>query len=293
VLGIAALAGLFVLISRLRAGEIAWELDDRRADELARASGHTEIEVLLDAIRAARAIAVEPIAVAEERSQAALERGTRHGVISSTGVRVLQAFVLRREQHRLHELEPLLALGAGSGRAGLHGLLAACRYEAGDRDGAVALVEQFVRDALPALQHDWVHDAALALAADVACDLELSTGAAEMYERLCPAAGQIVVMASASLVVGRTDRYLGRLALLQKDFDGAIGHFQRARELDDATGARLWAGWAAHDEAVAQLARCDATDVEHVEGLLRTASGAARWAGSRRLAAAVVELRGR
>ena len=198
----------------------------------------------------------------------------------------MQAFGIRREQCHLHELEALLGAVAGTGRGGLQGLQAACRLEAGDRAGAQALVDAFVADALPTLARDWVHDTALALVADAAFELGVDPGP-RLYEKLEASAGHVIVMCSAALVVGRADRFLGQLAALSGDHDRAIEHLTRARELDTASGCRLGAGWAAHDEAVVRTARCGPGDGRRADELRQHAREVARWAGSLRLARAV------
>ena len=211
--------------------------------------------------------------------------GSAHGQAQSLGVWGMQAFGIRREQLRLQELESMLAAAGSTGRTGLQGLLAACRLEAGDRAGAQALVDSFVADALPTLARDWVHEAAVALVADVAFELGVFPGP-ELYEQLVPCEGQLVVMCSAGLVVGRVDRYLGQLVALTGDHDRAIEHLTRARELDTASGCRLWAGWAAHDEAMVRAARSGPGDARRADELLGLAREGAEWVGSLRLARA-------
>ena len=172
----------------MRAGDTDWRDDEPRARHFAALSGHVEVDILIDGLDAARALLTRSVPEADAISRAAERRGRRHGSITSSGLRVLQSFVIRREQGRLHELEPFLRLGRETGRIGLEGLVAACRLEAGDRDGARALVEQFVADALPVLQRDWVHDAALALVADACFQLDFPIAVDEMRERLASAA---------------------------------------------------------------------------------------------------------
>src|SRR6185503_16312273 len=104
-------------------------------------------------------------------------------------------------------------------------------------------------DDLPNLPRDWAHETALALAAEAAFTIGFRDGAEAMAARLAPAAGQLVVFSSAVAVFGRVDRYLGHLAFLAGDVDRAVEHCATARALDDASGCRLWAGWAACDEA--------------------------------------------
>ena len=182
----------------------------------------------------------------------------------------------------------MFAAGAiAAGRPGMQGLLAAFRLEAGDRDGTTALLRAFVDDDLPNLPRDWAHETALALAAEAAFTIGFRDGAQAMATQLAPAAGQLVVFSSAVAVFGRVDRYLGQLAFLAGDLDRAVEHCTTARALDDASGCRLWAGWAACDEARIRAERGGRGDPQAVARLVRHAVDAARYAGSRRLLAAV------
>ena len=279
-------AAVLLEAARLRAGELDWDPEHEEFVEHARTAGYVEAGVLLDVCIAARGFAAQPLAAAEALMDHALERGRSHGHVMSFGVWGMQAFGIRREQCHLHELEALLGAVAGTGRGGLQGLQAACRLEAGDRAGAQALVDAFVADALPTLARDWVHDTALALVADAAFELGVDPGP-RLYEKLEVSAGHVIVMCSAALVVGRADRFLGQLAALSGDHDRAIEHLTRARELDTASGCRLGAGWAAHDEAVVRTARCGPGDGRRADELRQHARDVARWAGSLRLARAV------
>jgi hypothetical protein len=97
-------------------------------------------------------------------------------------------------------------------------------------------------------------------------------------------------MASASLVAGRADRYLGQLAALAGDHGAALAHLTRARVLDGDGPYRLWEGWALHDEAVvrSRAGRADGQrdQARAVRALAQRAAEAACWSGSDRLAAA-------
>lgn len=124
----------------------------------------------------------------------------------------------------------------------------------------------------------------MALAAEVVSDLELAGPHVEqLYDALLPARGQVVTLTSVVAVLGRIDRYLGRLAHLAGDLDGAIEHLETARRLDDGAGSGLWSGWAARDEAVVRLARDAPDDRALATELLDLALARARSHGSERL----------
>ena len=95
-----------------------------------------------------------------------------------------------------------------------------------------------------------------------------------------------MTLTSVVAVLGRVDRYLGRLAHLAGDADLAITHLAAARRLDDGAGSGLWSGWAARDEAVVRRARSALGDREAAAELLDLAQARAHAHGSARLAAA-------
>ena len=149
------------------------------------------------------------------------------------------------------------------------------------------------RDALTASAHpstlhqDWTLDAILAAGIEVACEVGEPHYAAAAAQRLERSAGHVAVMASVNQVLGRVDRYLGRAAALCGDLDTAIERFAIARKLDGAAGSRLWAGWAACDEARARLTRRQRGDRRVATSLLETAQVVAVVMESTRLERAV------
>jgi len=167
-------------------------------------------------------------------------------------------------------------------------ILAAALVALGERDEAEALVEPFLAR-LPSVPHDWAHHTLVALASEVVTDLELGGPHVPLlYDALAPSAGQVVTLTSVVAVLGRVDRYLGRLSHLAGDADRAIAHLEVARRLDDGAGSGLWSGWAARDEAVVRRARGAPGDREAAAELLDLAQARARAHGSARLAAATV-----
>jgi DNA-binding SARP family transcriptional activator len=284
----AGMASVALRAAQLRAGDLDGPAEPDEYLALARRSGHREVETHLELLEVARLFATAPLRTAERSSMLAARSAQDRGISATMAVRMLQHFVARREFGRLAPIEPMFAAGAAaSGRPGMQGLLAAFRLEAHDRDGTTALLRAFVDDDLPNLARDWAHETALALAAEAAFTIGFRDGAQAMATRLEPAAGQLVVFSSAIAVFGRVDRYLGQLAFLAGDLDRAVEHCAVARALDDVSGCRLWAGWAARDEARIRAERGGRGDPQAVARLVRHAAHAARYAGSRRLLAAL------
>ena len=219
----------------------------------------------------ARSLATAPLREADALSTATARRVEGRGVGAAAAVRMLQFFVVQRVARRAGTTRTLVRGGCClADRVGLQGVLAVFRLEAGDDDGARALLHTFVDDELAELPRDWAHETALVLAAETAFSLGDACGAAEMARAgLAPSTGQLVVFTSTIATFGRVDRYLGQLAFLQDDLDGAVDRFAAARALDHASGCRLWAGWAVCDEAVARRRRGKRSDAAPGHGPLR------------------------
>ena len=284
----AGFAGVARQAARLRRGDLAWDADRDETRAVAERSGHREVESYLDCLEVARSLATAPLREADALSAATARRAEGRGVGAAAAVRMLQYFVVQlnaRHWHRSSRCsQPVRCPPTASDckaswpRSG---------WKRATRTARRALVHTFVHDELADLPRDWAHETALALATDAAFSLGAPEGAGAMAARLAPSAGQLVVFTSTIATFGRVDRYLGQLAFLQDDLDDAIEHFAAARALDHASGCRLWAGWAACDEAAARRRRGNRGDARRVDDLLAMATTAARGAGSRRLLHAV------
>jgi DNA-binding SARP family transcriptional activator len=241
------------------------------------------IELQLVAVNVALAFATGTIQEAEAASLALSERLTDAAVESAPTVRFIQQLFTERESEAGPGWVRVLRGLAATPLQGTEPFVAAGLAAAGDVNAAEALIRPFLA-AVRQVPRDWSHDALVALAADVAADLQL-TGphVEELYQALLPARGQVVTLTSVVMVLGRADRYLGRLAHLAGDPERAIGHLATARRLDDAAGSGLWSGWAARDEAVVRLERSDPGDQEVATELLDLALARARRHGSKRL----------
>ena len=287
-----ARAFLLMQSARLRLGriaEVAAAVPPAPTTDPSLAPG---IRLHLDLARVGLALAVEPLDIADDHSAMVTDRphpGLENLAITA---RMLHLTVIRREQIRLHELEPLM-VGAldMSPRRMLRPLVAACRGELGDVDGRAAQLSMLRRE-LDGLGPDWAYLSTLAFAAEVAAEADDVELGALLERRLDEHDPQVVVACSVVLVIGHIDRYRGLLAMLRGDLDAAVERFSHARRRDADSGMRLWSAWAAHGEATARSARLGTGDLEVAEELLDAAATTAILLGSRRLSVAVADALG-
>lgn len=284
--GLASYGHVACQAARLRAGLY----DDCREDQPAYLQHAIDthqraIELQLVAVEAALRFATGTIEEADAASLALFERLHEAGAEAAEQVRFVQQLFVERERGPSPRWVRLLTQVAKVPLRGTEAVLAA---------GLAAVDEEAARDVLAPflagldrLRRDWSHDALAALAADVVSDLGLAgPHVDQLYRALLPASGQVVTLTSVVMVLGRADRYLGRLAHLAGDAERAIAHLEVARRLDDGAGSGLWAGWAARDEAVVRLERRAPGDQEVATDLLDLARARARHHGSNRLARA-------
>jgi hypothetical protein len=275
----------------MRAGSIAQALADHPG-VLEHAAATTESGLVLQSelVGAALEAACAPMDVADRRSDAASADpppGLENLALIS---RFIQMTVIRREQLRLGELEPLLVASLfASPRRFSRPLVAAARCEQGDRHAAGEQLVLF-SDELRGIHTDWIYLATLAIAAETAAEIGFAPLAAPLEERLIEQVPQVVV-GSGLIVLGHLDRYLGLVAHLRGDLDLAIERFSSARTSDADNGLRLWSAWAAHGEAASRLGRAREDDRCRASALLDEAAGTAEAFGSKRLAQRVESLR--
>jgi len=125
----------------------------------------------------------------------------------------------------------------------------------------------------------------LALAAVCVALLGDRSRAPALRALLAPRRGQLVVVASGTSCEGAVDRYLGSLAAIEEDLDGAEAHFAAALALEEAAGGPALAVRTriAHGRAVRP------SDPARATALLDAAEAAATELG---LAGALAEVAG-
>ena len=250
--------------------------------------GHQKaIELQLAAVDTALAFATASVAEIDASSRALHERLSRASVESAPAVRFVQQLFVERERGPRPRWEPVMRQVAAAPLHANEPIVAAGLLAVGDRAAAAEALAPFLAR-LDDLPRDWSHDALAAVAAEVVTDLgHVGPHIGQLYDALLPSRGQVVTLTSVVAVLGRVDRYLGRLAHQAGDLDRAVAHLEAARQLDDAAGSGLWSGWAARDEAAARLARDADGDRSAAEELHDLARERARSHGSERLAAVI------
>jgi tetratricopeptide (TPR) repeat protein len=250
-------------------------------------AGHQHaIELQLVAVDVALAFGTGTVDEIDASSLTLHQRLSESAVASAPTVRFVQQLFVERERGPSAGWEDVLRQVASLPARGNEPILAAGLLGLGDAEAALQHLGPWLEH-VEAVPRDWSHDALLALAAEVVTDLDHDgPHVGQLYDGLLPVRGQVVTLTSVVAVLGRVDRYLGRIAHLAGRPDLAIEHLDAARRLDDAAGSGLWSGWAARDEARVRLARDASGDGEAAAELLDLARARARTHGSSRLARA-------
>lgn len=248
----------------------------RLAAELRHQLGYEEL------VRATRALMDGRLAQAEEMAERALEvagelerrqRPFRQAVGSLR-------LILRREQGRIDEIEPLFA--SARARAPQSALvrcsLALCHIELGQRAEAVAEFEQVAAADLAALPRDAAWMATMVLLAEVCAALGDTDRALTLYRLLLPYASRNATL-DVHACYGSVALYLGILATTAADLDRAAEHFEAALRFNLKMGASLWVAHTRYRYAGMLLARGRSGDRERAAELAALASASAESLG--------------
>jgi hypothetical protein len=190
-----------------------------------------------------------------------------------------QLVLLRREQGRVAEIEPLLRSGMDryptltSWRAAL----ALLHADAGRAEEARGQLEVMAADDFRGVPKglNWVFTHALL--AEVCAALGDGARAGRLYEILRPCAPRTVMLGAGVACCGALDRVLGLLAATRAEWDVAERHFDAALAMNVRMGARPWVGWTERDWAWMLLRRGSTGDRERARRRLdhaRTIAGA-------------------
>jgi DNA-binding CsgD family transcriptional regulator len=222
--------------------------------------------------QAALALADGRLDEAEAHAERALEL-SRDGRFDARGAHGIQMFSIRREQGRLHELEPVVRLvDAQGGRLPVWAPGLAVLYaELGMSGEARAEIGRLCADGFAAVPDDALRTAALTYLADACVLTGDAANAATVYAELVPFAGTVVVVAGLVAYYGAMDRYLGALAATLGDLAAAERHFAAATELNDRLRMPTWRARTRYDHARALLGRGDPPDRDRAHELLAAA----------------------
>lgn len=181
-------------------------------------------------------------------------------------------FVLRREQGRLEEIDPLIrqSVAEYASYRSFRCLVPLIDCELGHEHEARIAFDELAADDFGAFPRDgeWVF--CLTVLTEVATHLEDRERAAILYDLLAPHA-QINVTAAGEVGLGAVSRYLGLLATANRSWDDAERHFEDAIEMNMRMVARPWVAHAQHDYARMLLARDAPGDRDRAGRLLSSA----------------------
>jgi class 3 adenylate cyclase/tetratricopeptide (TPR) repeat protein len=252
---------------------------------------------LLAMLRAMRALMRGRFDDSELQAQEAFAIGQRLQAENASGVFGLQMFVLRREQGRLKEVEPVVRMfvqqntAAAAWRPGL----AVIYSELGLQTEARAEFEDLAQHGFAELPRDAGWMGTMAYLVDVCTFLGDRLRADMLYRILVPFAGRSVVVGSGVACYGALSRYLGALAATLERWDDAARHFEDALASNARMDARPFLARTQEQYANMLLARGNSGDRDRAASLLYEACDSARNLGmralERRLTAGLTQLK--
>jgi DNA-binding CsgD family transcriptional regulator len=194
-------------------------------------------------------------------------------------------FSLRREQGRLGEIQPILSSFLQQQAVATMWLpgLALIQVELGQLDDARRTFERMSADGFANIPRDgrWYH--CTVYLSEVCAALGDAARATMLYRMLQPAAGRNLVLGGGLVCSGSADRYLGLLATTMSHWTVAIGHFEKALEMNLKIGAHVPLAHTRHDYATMLLARGAPGDRDRAAALLQLSLESARALGMRAL----------
>jgi hypothetical protein len=234
----------------------AFALDEARADneshrELSERSGQPFLTQVVAQHDALFALCDGRLDAAEAAANRANEIA-REAEAGPSAVHGIQMFSIRREQGRLDEIAPLVRLIA-SGRTESAGLwrpaLAVLLAEIGDVEAARRELRGLVDAGLEAIPRGGLGVGGLAYVADACTLVEDHALAAPIYEQLLAFEGQNMVVGSAVMCYGASDRMLGALATVMLRWDDADRHLANALVLNQRLGSPTWIAHTLYERA--------------------------------------------
>jgi hypothetical protein len=155
-----------------------------------------------------------------------------HPDLQATGL--AQLFVIRREQGRIAELEPMAAAVIDSlpGLPAFDAALALARAELGRLDEAQAALDEWVAGRFSNFDYSLDKGVALFALGEVMARVPRPDGAAELYELVAPYTGTCAIAGGSGCCLGSMDRSLGQIATVLKRWDDAEAHFEAALEFE-------------------------------------------------------------
>jgi eukaryotic-like serine/threonine-protein kinase len=196
-----------------------------------------------------------------------------------------QVGLIRFEQHRMGELEPILRAYVEQypvldvARSGL-----AMAYVEGGREAEARVqFEYLARDDFTALRRDWNWLATMAILSTLCVFIRDGERAARIYDLMLPYAERIAMVGWTEVCYGSVSRYLGNLAALLIRYDDAQRHYEAAIAMNARIGGRGWLAHSQHEYAAMLLERGEDKDRPRANALNDQALAAADLLGMRTL----------
>jgi tetratricopeptide (TPR) repeat protein len=230
---------------------------------------------------------------AERLGQDALAIGEQLGSRTPMLIAGIHHYVLRREQGRFAEIEPMLR-GMAEQNASMPAFRAALAHfcaEAGRIDEARIELEAVARAGLASFPRDANWLSMMGELVQVVAVLGDAARAAELYDLLAPFAEQVVVTGVGDLCEGSVARQLGVLSATVGRFDVAHRHFVRGFEIDERIGARPYLARGKYELARMLVARAAPGDAVEAVRALDEGTTLAEVIGMAGLAGAITTLR--
>jgi len=252
---------------------------------------------LVVVFRAARAAMSGRFDDSERLAQEALAIGQRVQGEAASGVFGQQIFLLRRQQGRLKEVEPIVRMFVqqNSAAAAWRPGLAVIYSELGLADDARKEFDNLAQYDFVDLPPDVAWLGTMTYFVDVCTFLADRNRAETLYEILLPFDGANVVVGSGVACYGALSRYLGALASTLERWDEAERHFKDALTMNARMEARTWLAHTQEQYATTLLARRQSGDRDKAALLLEAALATTRETGMRaleeRVAAAIARMK--
>ena len=204
-----------------------------------------------------------------------------------------QLLLLRRDQGRLEEIDALVARQVAEAPhiPSWQVAQAVVDHGLGRRSAAHRRLAALVADRVAGLPRDWLWLATATVLADVCADLGALEEAEDLRAALAPFSGKVAVLGHGIAAIGAVDGPLGRLEILQQQWEPAEQHLTDAIALNRRIGAAPALARTQLGYAKLLLRRDDPGDHGLVAGLIDEASATADRLGIADLAGARQQLR--
>jgi integrase len=200
-------------------------------------------------------------------------------------------FILRRQQGRMAEMEPLIrrSVAEYTGYQSFRCLVALLECELGHEDAARRALDELATADFGALPRDGEWLFCLSILAEVAAHLADRDRSETLYALLLPYE-RLNALAAGEGPAGSVARYLGILSATLERWEDSVRHFDDACAMNKRMGARPWLAHTQEDYGRTLLKRNGRGDREHARRLLATALDTYRELGMHNAATKASEL---